>query len=198
VPILTFHPQKREKYVSINYIMAVVSKIVKHNVLHDELKIKGKSGIYCFLPYEQLDKQKKAVFKIGMTSRDFTDRIEEYHTYYPLGVYMCLFLTFQGMKPVPKKDQRKHFEKIEQDVFNAIQKHNGKRLKFPSRPGKKWDYNNAEWVYASYDQIRQAFEDVQEEYSGTLYEYNLDGINAEYRKNMRNVPKYEAKIVYFV
>jgi hypothetical protein len=30
---------------------------------------------------------------------------------------------------------------------------------------------------------------------GTLYEYNLDGINAEYRKNMRNVPKYEAKIV---
>ena len=43
--------------------MAVVSKIIKHNVLYDELKIKGKSGIYCFLPYEQLDKQKKAVFK---------------------------------------------------------------------------------------------------------------------------------------
>lgn len=178
--------------------MAVVSKIKKGNVLHDELKIKGKSGVYAFLPYEQLDRQKKAVFKVGMTSRDFADRIEEYHTYYPLGVYMCLFLTFQGMKPVPKKDQRKHFEKIEQDVFTAIQKHKGKRLKFPSRPGKKWDYNDAEWVYATYDQIRQAFEDVQEEYKGELFEYNLDGINAEYRKNMRNVPKYEAKIVYFV
>ena len=42
--------------------MAVVSKIKKGNVLHDVLKIKGKSSIYCFLPYEQLDKQKKAVF----------------------------------------------------------------------------------------------------------------------------------------
>ena len=102
------------------------------------------------------------------------------------------------MEPVPKAQQRKHYEKIEQDVFTAIQKHKGKRLKFPSRPSKKWDYNDAEWVYASYDQIRQAFEDVQEEYKGELFEYNLDGINAEYRKNMRNVPKYEAKIVYFV
>ena len=44
--------------------------------------------------------------------------------------------------------------KIEQEVFKAIQNHKGKRLKFPSRPGKKWDYNGAEWVYASYDQIR--------------------------------------------
>ena len=84
---------------------------------------------------------------------------------------VCMLLTFQGMEPVPKKDQRKHFEKIEQDVFTAIQKHKGKRLKFPSRPGKKWDYNNAEWVYATYDQIRQAFEDVQEEYKGELFEF---------------------------
>lgn len=66
--------------------MAVVSKIKKGNALHDVLKIKGKSGIYCLLPYEQLYKQKKAVFKVGMTTRDFADRIEEYHTYYPLGV----------------------------------------------------------------------------------------------------------------
>ena len=178
--------------------MAVVSKIIKHNVLHDELQIRGKSGVYCFMPYEQLDKQKKAVFKVGMTTRDFADRIEEYHTYYPLGVYMVAFLTFQGMEPVPKAQQRTHFEKIEKDVFTAIQKHKGKRLKFPSRPGKKWDYNDAEWVYATYDQIQQAFQDVQEEYKGTLHEFNVDGINAQYAKNMRNVPKYEAKIVYFV
>ena len=29
------------------------------------------------------------------------------------------------MEPVPKAQQRKHYEKIEQDIFTAIQKHKG-------------------------------------------------------------------------
>ena len=71
---------------------------------------------------------------------------------------------------------------IERAIFKAIQAHEGKRLKFPSRPGKKWDYNDAEWVYASY----------------TLLEYNLDGFVKRYKSNMVQKNKYEAKIVYFV
>ena len=48
----------------------------KHTVLRDELKVKG-GGIYCFLPYERLDKHKKAVFKIGLAI-DFNQRTENY------------------------------------------------------------------------------------------------------------------------
>ena len=36
---------------------------MKYTVANDELKLKHKSGLYCFLPYERLDKSKKAVFK---------------------------------------------------------------------------------------------------------------------------------------
>ena len=176
----------------------VASKIKKYNVLHDELKIKGRSGIYCFLPYETLDKDKKAVFKIGMTSRDFADRIEEYHTYYPLGVYMCFFLTFQRVEPMSKSDRRKHYEAIEEAVFDAVSARRGKRLKFPSRPGRKWDYDHSEWVYASYEQIRSAFDNVRQTYGGNLEEFNLDGLERNYQINMQHKHKYEAKIVYFV
>ena len=176
----------------------VAPQIKKYNVLHDELKIRGRSGIYCFLPYETVDKEGKAVFKIGMTTRDFAVRIEEYHTYYPLGVYMCLFLTFQGMKPVPKADRKKHHETIERAVFEAVAAHHGKRLKFPSRPGRKGNYDKAEWVYASFEQIRDAFDDVRQIYGGTLEAFNLDGLERNYQTNMQHKHKYEAKIVYFV
>ena len=65
-----------------------------------------------------------------------------------------MLLTFQGMEPVPKAQQRKHSEKIEQDVFTAIQKHKGMRLKFPSRPSKVglqrcWDSQFSNWEPSS-------------------------------------------------
>ena len=46
-----------------------------------------------FLPHEWLDDRKKAIFQFGMTTQDFADRPENYHSYYPMGVYMCFFLT---------------------------------------------------------------------------------------------------------
>lgn len=41
--------------------------------------------------YLRLDTDKKAVIKCGMTTQDFF-RIENYDSYYPLGVYMRSFL----------------------------------------------------------------------------------------------------------
>lgn len=61
----------------------------KVTILNDELKIKG-GGLYCYMPFEKLDKHKKAVFKIGLAI-DFNSRTEIYHTYYPNGVYMVAF-----------------------------------------------------------------------------------------------------------
>ena len=60
--------------------------VKKYNVAHDELFLKGKNGLYCLLPFERLDSNKKAIFKVGRTSQDVATRIENYHTYYPLGL----------------------------------------------------------------------------------------------------------------
>lgn len=66
---------------------------MKYTVVNDELRLKPESGLYCFLPYERLDGEKKAVFKVGLTSQDISNRIEQNHSYYPTGVYMVFFLS---------------------------------------------------------------------------------------------------------
>ena len=43
-------------------------------------------GVYCFYPFDLLDRG-KGVFKIGMTSH-YHGRINSYHTYFPMGMYM--------------------------------------------------------------------------------------------------------------
>ena len=66
---------------------------MKYTVANNKLIFGGKNELYCFLPHEWLDDRKKAIFKCGMTTQDFADRPENYHSYYPMGVYMCFFLT---------------------------------------------------------------------------------------------------------
>ncbi len=51
----------------------------------DEMGIKG-GGLYAILPYERLDKNGKAVFKVGLAS-NLRGRMEQHHTDYPLGFY---------------------------------------------------------------------------------------------------------------
>jgi hypothetical protein len=64
--------------------------MTKYTVIRDELKLTG-GGLYCFMPFAKLDRHKKAVFKIGL-ALDLSNRTENYHTYFPNGVYMVAFL----------------------------------------------------------------------------------------------------------
>lgn len=178
------------------------ANVRKNTVIHDELKIVGKSGIYCFLPYETIDKvSKKAVFKIGMTTRDFADRIEDYHTYYPLGVYMVFLLTYEKMRGFSRLSaaEKKTKKKVlEEAVMEAVRDSGGQRMQFHSRPGRTGVAPRSEWVYASYAQIEQAFEKVQTDNGGVLHKGHLDDINETYALNKKAKNIYEAKILYTV
>ena len=81
---------------------------MKYTVANNELNLGGKNGLYCFLPYERLDDEKKAIFKCGMTTQDFVDRLENYHSYHPMGVYMCFFLSPAWIK---RSQDKKPYEK---------------------------------------------------------------------------------------
>ena len=169
---------------------------MKYTIANDELQLKGKSGVYCFLPYERLDKSKKAVFKCGMTTQDFAARIENYHSFYPLGVYMCYFLTVPKLKR--GQDKETVIREMEKCLFRCIDEEGGKRLKFPSRPTIQWDYNS-EWFYTNFSVLDDAFEKVSDLYPGSkLYKYDGSEIEKNYKKNMKSKHKYVAEIVYFV
>ena len=102
----------------------------KYTVVFDELNLRG-GGLYCFLPYENLDKHSKAIFKIGV-AMNFRSRIEQYHTYFPNGVYMVAFLE---EPPVPIKTRSKKnitkkelFIKIENFIMNYLAVNGAKRV----------------------------------------------------------------------
>ena len=166
-------------------------KIKKYNVTHNELFLKGKNGLYCLLPFEKLDKEKKAVFKVGMTSQDLAGRIENYHTYYPLGLYICFFLSYPRIQD--GEDKKKIYRQMEKKLIANLKEAGSKMLIFPSRPSMK-----SEWFYANWTQLQTAFRQVQTECGGVLHEFSLDSINKQYDTIMKNKKKYIGEIVYKV
>ena len=52
----------------------------KYTIIRDELNLKG-GGLYCYLPFGNLDKHHKAIFKVGL-AMNFNSRTEQYHTYF--------------------------------------------------------------------------------------------------------------------
>lgn len=184
----------------------------KHTVLRDELNIKG-GGIYCYLPFERLDQYKKAVFKIGLAI-DFNNRTEQYHTYFPLGVYMVAFLV---NPPIPRKTRtqdekptRAHYQVIERFILDYIENNGGKRVYSTTRiknPNLKKE-GETEWIYTDEQTIQQAFKEAQKKFNGKLDLFNLEGkdkdtnqsysINETARARENQKPNYVGKIIFHI
>jgi hypothetical protein len=178
-------------------------KIKKYNVCHNELFLKGRNGLYCLLPFEKLDTKKKA------TSQDLASRIENYHTFFPLGLYVVFFLAYPRLKR--GQDRGEDFGKnqkinrngnavslelhrgMEKSLITNLKETNAKMLLFPSRPSQK-----SEWFYTNFNDLQTAFRQVQVEYGGVLHEFSLDEINENYKTIMKTKKKYVGEIVFKV
>lgn len=186
----------------------------KVTVVEDELQIKG-SGLYCFLPYEKLDKNKKAVFKIGLATNSFKQRIEQYHTYFPTAVYMIAFLI---NPPIPRAlrsnptgtPTKQHYLAIEKFIFNQVIKEGAKRIYSTTRVKNKNDKDEGEteWVYANEDMIHTAFTQAKYKFGGELKLFYLEGldpttnqftsINKLADEKEGNKSNYVGKIIYLL
>jgi hypothetical protein len=193
--------------------MATQNTGKKHSVIRDELKLKG-GGLYCFLPFNRIDKNKKAVFKIGLAI-NFTHRTEQYHTYFPNGVYMIAFLE---NPPVPRttrtqkgKTKKEHYLAIEKYIFKHVLDNGAKRIHSTTRsrnPNENKE-GETEWVYTDEETVHEAFTDAKSKYGGNLKLFYLEGLdpdtneftsinqiaNEEERSKEEH---YTGKIIYFV
>ena len=186
----------------------------KHTVVRDELKIKG-GGLYCFLPFNRIDKNKKAIFKIGL-AMNINSRTENYHTYFPLGVYMIAFLE---NPPIPRNTRKSHNEKpkkvhflaIEKFIFNYVIEHSGKRVYSTTRTRNQNEKKEGEteWIYTDELTIHEAFTEAKNKYGGNLKLFYLEGIDPDTNKltsinklateeEKSKTPHYTGKIIYFV
>jgi hypothetical protein len=188
----------------------------KWSVIRDELNIKG-GGVYCFFPFEKLDKNKKGIFKVGMTN-DFNKRVDGgYHTYFPLGVYLEAFLIEPPLPRVTRanvknrlvKDRKDdHFKIIEKFIFERLVHNGGKQIFASTRSQNAGDdgKGSTEWFYASEEQIHESFRDAEEKFGGELRLFNLSGldpntgkfvdINDKAKQHEKDKPNYVGQIVF--
>jgi hypothetical protein len=156
--------------------------MVKKTYVIDDLGIKG-GGVYCFMPFDNVDKKGMAVFKVGM-SINFKNRIESYHTYFPNGVYMIEFLE---EPPIPKEWNPKkegkisnYYKKLEKIVIDDIDKQLkednklGKRITTSTRVKKG---GKTEWFYTKVGVIREAFKVAQHYANSVSKKYKLHDNN---------------------
>ena len=156
------------------------NKTGKKITVIDELDIKG-SGLYCFLPFERLDKHKKAVFKVGIATRSYNSRVEQYHTYLPKGVYMVAFLENPPLPPTLRNTTKQvtlkmRYLEIEKFIVN--------------------NEGETEWVYTNEDTIHKAFREASAKFGGTVKTFTLESINDNAKENENKKPNYVGEIVF--
>jgi len=190
----------------------------KYKVIYDledfPLK-KHEGGLYSILPYERLDKHKKALFKVGLAD-SFDKRFEQYHTYYPLGFYYKNLLASpnklkdndkivgkDGKRPSPEEREKakksskiKYYKKIEKRIFEDIKNHGGQRLQTTTRI-RNADENggDSEWFYTDEPTLDRAFTDAYKIYGGKNLESHLNNINKIANANKKKAT-YTAEINY--
>ena len=182
----------------------------KYTVINDELNLKG-GGMYCYLPFGNLDKHKKAIFKVGM-ALNFKSRTEQYHTYFPLGVYMIAFLEEPRIpaKTRNKKETTKteQYIKVENFIMDYLTEHKATRIYSTTRTKNQnvKKEGQTEWFYTDEDLIHEAFTEAKNKFGGELKLFFLDGldkdtgkftnINEQFKRDEKNVPHYTGKIVF--
>ena len=134
----------------------------------DELKIK-KSGVYCIMPFSELDKNNKAIYKIGIScGTSFYNRLEQqYHTYFPMGFYYSNFLE-APTRLRKKRTNLVYYREIENFIFDHIEN----EIKIKSNARINQD-NHTEWIYCSSNDIKKVFILAQEKYGGIVNNYPI-------------------------
>jgi hypothetical protein len=161
---------------------------IKENVIRDKLLITG-NGIYCYLPYERLDKDNKAVMKIGITTDTFARRLEQYHTYYPLGVMLVAFL-----EVAPKKTGKgftTYYKEIESFIFQKMKDLGAKQIESSTR------IKPTEWFYCDEKQVKDAFVLAEKEFGGKLSVFHLKNLNRDANR-LKQRKHYDAEIYYML
>ena len=164
----------------------------KYKVLEEFYDYKhSNGGLYCLLPFDELDSKKKGIFKVGITTENLSKRIEDYHTYFPMSLTIMAIIE---NPPVPKGVTRlKHYQQIEKDIFNYIVSKGGYRLKNTANLRNAGD---TEWFYTTVKIIHDAFQFAYAKYggsSGSVHDLTQELIDVK-QKLLK--PHYLGKIIY--
>ena len=139
-------------------------------------------GIYAILPFNNLSKDNKACFKVGMTASGFAQRFDSYHTSFPMGMYMVCFLQNPPVRVATRSNitKKQHYLKIEAHVFKFLTDHHADRIYSTTRvfgfdQGRQ--AGTSEYFYTDENTLHLAFEDAYKKFGGILSVFPLSGLD---------------------
>ncbi len=180
------------------------------------------AGIYCVNPFYNTNQFNKVsdekeedvgVYKVGLASTSFNNRMQQYHTYFPAGVYYICLLSIKPKKPFPKtkepleaniKTFLKFLGDVETWIVNRLQEQNVIIIKNNMRVRNE---GNTEWVYGGRELIQSVFIEAKDYFSKSknvnaqLYTYTLREENAKQNnkaiiKKMKTKDTFIAKLYF--
>ena len=170
----------------------------KVNVLMDELGYsKTTGGLYCIYPFANLKESptmkgddRKGCFKLGMTSTSFVQRMDSYHTAFPVGVFYFAFLGDipipPGTRARPRPTKKSWYLKAETFLFKTMVELGGERIYSTARIkelGINVDAGGvSEYFYCSLGQIHEAFNKVWAKFGGDLKLFNAENPGDDFNK----------------
>ena len=133
-----------------------------------ELNLEQDSGVYCIFPFSKFDDVRKGVFKIGITTKGYDERLtSHYHSYFPRGFYYCCFLrNLDREHKLSTLELKKLYSKIEKFIFKNIK--NAQRIDCDIRFS-----NTSEWFYTSQEDIFEVFDLAQQSFNGDVEKYEI-------------------------
>ena len=147
-------------------------------------------GVFCYMPYDALDKTSKSIFKIE-GSNNIEKSIKELKKYYPTGFYVTAILT--DLIKNKKKEQTRigHYQLIIKRMI--------KNLVLNRMAQVQKEYEDG-WVYCSEKSIHDEFNEKSIRYKCNIHIYNLSGINKDTMKKIDEkqvvVPTFSGKLVF--
>jgi hypothetical protein len=151
-------------------------------------------GVFCFMPYDFLDKYRMQNFKLQSSSNIHNENFKEY---YPNGFSMIAWLLS------PDKERRKYSVYLDYytNIINFI------LLTIKQNGGQTPDLvngNETGWIYCSIEQIHDAFKTAQSIYGGLFTPFDLVGtsiktgefISKTVDDNIITKPQFVGKMVY--
>jgi len=129
------------------------------------------SGIYCIYPFASITNTRHgqaAVFKVGVASDSFHLRFQQYHTYFPYGIFIVSLL--KVIPRAPHVNQlpttawnlfysayRRHLNEFEKRAFELLRENKGVIIKANNRTRNQ---SNTEWVYTTDEVIKRVFTEL--------------------------------------
>ena len=167
---------------------------------------KHEGGLYGILFHETLNKQKKAIFKVGMAD-SYENRFENYHSYYPLGMYYSSLLVSptkhknevkldKTQSDTAKSKQKQYYKYVEEYIFRKLVENGAERLRSTTRMPSANKYGGlTDFFYCNKKTLDGAFKKAHERFDGRLLNANLNHIEKQAAKNKRG-SQYTAQIHY--